>query len=138
MMRFEFRFTPPDRERYGDGTYGLDVSPDGLGKVPLGLLERFEDSTGMKVLGDWLDRLGTNDLRAMRAYLWLSRLVAEPGWAVAFDDFEPNVIGTVTGPDFRYIQDAEGKPTRRAPKKTASRSRSGSSSPAARRRGSES
>jgi hypothetical protein len=133
---FRFRFTAADRERYGDGTYELDVAPEGLGRVPMGLLERFEDETGMRVLGDWLDRLGRNELRAMRAFMWLAWLNSNPPTPVPFADFQPDVVGVVGSADFEYIGDAEGnapspapnRATRRAKKTTTATSRSQSAS----------
>jgi hypothetical protein len=140
-MRFRFRFAESDRERYGDGSYELDVSPEGLSRVPVGLLERFEDETGMRVLGDWLTRLGSNEIKAARAYLWLSRLAAEPDWPVGFTDFTPDVVGVLTGRDFEYLGSAEGNAaspaTNRATRRQSQRT-SSSSSTAARRRASAS
>lgn len=134
---FRFRFAPADRERYGDRVYELDVSPDGLSQVPVGLLERFEDETGMRVLGDWLERLGGNELRAVRAFMWLAWVYAEPSAPARFGDFEPDVIAALTGPDFEYISDAEGNspsPATNRATRRQSRPKSKSSSTAATRR----
>jgi hypothetical protein len=131
--RFQFQFAEPDRERYGAGTYELDCSPDGLARVPMALLEEFEDATGMRVLGDWLDRLGGMEIRAIRAFMWLAvRVAGEP--AADFAEFTPNVLSA----QFSFVPDAEGNGAspvpNRAAKRAASRQRSGSSSAAAPRR----
>lgn len=140
-MRFQFRFTEPDREHYGDGTYELDVSPDGLSRLEIGTLERFEEQTGMRVLGDWLTLLGQNQLKAVRACLWLARYVADSSWDVSFADFQPDVLGIISGADFRYLPGAEGNApspaTNRATRRQSPRT-SKNSSAAGRRRASAS
>jgi hypothetical protein len=120
-MRFRFRFVEADRPRYGDGTYQLDVSPAGLGRVPMGLLERFEDETGMRVLGDWLEKLGRNELRAVRAFMWLAWLHSGPAGPLPFVDFQPDVIGALSSRDFTHVGDAEGNAPSPAPNRAARR-----------------
>lgn len=136
---FRFRFAEPDRERYGEQVYELDVSPNGLSRIPIGTLERFEDETGMRVLGDWLDRLGDSQLKAVRAFMWLAWTVTEPSTLVKFDEFQPDVIGAMNSPDFsyEYEPDAEGNgaspTTRSRAKGSRSTSRSSSTSRTGRR-----
>jgi hypothetical protein len=130
---FRFQFAEADRETYGAGTYELDCSPDGLGRVPMALLEEFEDATGMRVLGDWLDRLGGMELKAIRAFMWLAvRVAGDP--TADFGEFTPNVLAA----QFSYVPDAEGNGAspgpNRATRRTASRQRSANSSGAAPRR----
>lgn len=89
---FRFRFDEPDRDRYGEGPFEIDVATEALERVPLGLLEEFDDTTGMRVLGDWLDRFGQRDIKAFRAMMWLAYRLNRPDDQVAFGEFTPSVV----------------------------------------------
>jgi hypothetical protein len=135
--RFQFRFAEADREQYGDQQYELDVTPEGLSRVPIGLLEEFEDETGMRVLGDWLDRLGASELKAIRAFMWLAWRMGSDGKKITFADFRPNVLAVLNSPDLRQVGDGQGNgpspAANRATRRQSPRKSSGSSTRSPRR-----
>lgn len=74
MSSFKFKFREPAHGKYGVGWFDLDF--DSLQtEVDCGVLETFEDQTGIMVLAELPDLLKRGSYRALRAAMWLTMLV---------------------------------------------------------------
>lgn len=122
MAKLRFRFGEADRAVYGEDWYELDI--DKLADLDSGVLEEWEDQTGMAVMGDFTELLEQNRLRALRAALYLARRLAgcDDDWV----SFKPNLFRLEIDEDAAK-EGGPGNSPNRAERRAAARTRGGRS-----------
>ena len=102
-MKIRMRLHEVDRQTYG-GPEWSELHLDQLAEVDSGLLEEFEETIGLTVVGEFPEQLQRRALKAIRAALWLSRRLS--GHKDDWTTFKPNLLKV----DFELVdEDDPGK-----------------------------